>query len=274
MAAAKRCPYCGFESDDFPDRTCPQCGKRLLRSVSFPPWLLALAQAALGVGVMFAFHFPRPMILGFALVTFFLALFGLRSRRTSAISNSVPRPLSPQPKSAVFLGLTIALLGLACFACLLFGFIIFLNAQMAIKRVARQPYHATTFQVIRPYYQKSAGFHGPEISVYASGMVGGNKEWMDLFPYLKRNPSGQGELNALVPPGTTIPVYLFPNLKGRSRIQVIDVLPPGEAARRIQAQVLRRVPVALVVLGALMFVLVRIRRSLATPAAQATSVGV
>ncbi|HTV66110.1 MAG TPA: hypothetical protein VMD98_10920 [Bryocella sp.] len=55
---------------------------------------------------------------------------------------------------------------------------------------------------------------------------------------------------------------------------MIDVLPPGGAARRIQAQVLRRVPAALVVLGALMFVLVRIRRSLATPATQATSVGV
>jgi hypothetical protein len=59
-----------------------------------------------------------------------------------------------------------------------------------------------------------------------------------------------------------IPVYLFPNLKGQSRIQVIDVLPPGEASRRTEMWVLRRAPAALAVLGALIFLLVRIRRSL------------
>jgi hypothetical protein len=187
------------------------------------------------------------------------------------VVNSAPpsrlRPLSSQPISVILLGLTIAILGLAFFACLLFGFVAFLNAHMAFKRVQGQPYHATTFQVTRPYYQRSAGMHGPDISVYANGMVEGQKEWMNLVPYLKREtpdrfPQDQAEVSDSVPPGTVIPIYLFPNLKGQSRIQVIDVLPPGEASRRTEMWVLRRVPVALAVLGALIFLLVQIRRRL------------
>jgi hypothetical protein len=175
---------------------------------------------------------------------------------------SLPRPL---PMSVVLLNLAIAILGLAFLSCLIFGFVAFINAHNAFKRVQGQPYHATTFEVIRPYYQKSAGMHGPDISVYASGMVEGNKEWMSLGPYLKRVPRDQAEVNDSVPPGTVIPVYLFPNLKGRSRIQVIDVLPPGEASRRTETWVLQRVPVSLAVLGALIFLLVRIRRFRASP---------
>jgi len=98
---------------------------------------------------------------------------------------SLPRPL---PMSVVLLNLAIAILGLAFLSCLIFGFVAFINAHNAFKRVQGQPYHATTFEVIRPYYQKSAGMHGPDISVYASGMVEGNKEWMSLGPYLKRVP--------------------------------------------------------------------------------------
>ena len=176
-----------------------------------------------------------------------------------------PRPLSSQPTSVILLNLTIAILGLAFLACLLFGFVTFINAHDAFKRVQGQPYHATTFQVTRPYYQKSAGMHGPDVAVYASWMVEDQKEWMNLLPYLKRVPRGQAELNDSVPPGTVIPVYLFPNLKGRSRIQVIDVLPPGEASRRTETWVLQRAPVALAVLGALIFLLVRIRRFRASP---------
>lgn len=69
-----------------------------------------------------------------------------------------------------------------------------------------------------------------------------------------------------VPPGTVIPVYLFSNLKGQSRIQVIDVLRPGEASRRTETRVQRRAPMALVVLGALILLLMRIRRFRASPA--------
>ena len=163
--------------------------------------------------------------------------------------------------TVTLLGLAITILGLAFLGCLLFGFVTFISAHNAFKHVQGQPYHATTFQVIRPYYQKSAGMHGPDVAVYASGMVEGKKEWMDLLPYLKRAPADQTELNDSVPPGTAIPVYLFPNLKGQSRIQVIDILPPGEASRRTETWVLRRAPVALAGLGALILLLVRIRRA-------------
>jgi hypothetical protein len=168
--------------------------------------------------------------------------------------------------SVILLDLTIAILVLAFLVCLMFGFVTFINAHNAFERVQGQSYHATTFQVARPYYQKSAGMHGPDLAVYASGMVEGKKEWMNLLPYLKRAPRDQAELNDSVPPGTVIPVYLFPNLNGQSRIQVIDVLPPGEASRRTETLVLRRVPVALAVLTALILLLVRIRRFCAWPA--------
>ncbi len=169
--------------------------------------------------------------------------------------------------SVILLNLTIAILSLVFFACALFGFVAFLNAHIALRRVQGQPYHATTFQVTRPYYQKSAGTHGPDISIYASGLVEGKKEWMNLVPYLKRVPrdrfpQNQADIDDSVPPGTVIPVYLFPNLKGQSRIQVIDALPPGEASKRTETWVLRHVPMALAVLGALIFLLMRIRRSL------------
>jgi len=151
-------------------------------------------------------------------------------------------------------------MGLACVGCLIFGFVTFLNAHIAFKRVEGEPYHASTFQVVRPYYQESAGIHGPHVSIYARGIVEGREEWMNLVPYLKRKVRGQRELNYWAPPGTAIRIYLFPNLKGQSRIQVIDVLPPGEASRRTAAWVLWRVPLALVILGALIFLLMRIRR--------------
>jgi hypothetical protein len=165
--------------------------------------------------------------------------------------------------SAWLLDFTIAILGLALACCLLFGFVTLMNAHMAVQRVQGQPYHATTFEVIRAYYQKSAGTHGPDISVYASGMVEGQKEWMNLVPYLKPIPRSQEELNNAVSPGAEIPVYLFPTLKGQSRIQTIGDLPPGEASRRTEKWVLSRAPLALVVLGALIFLLVRMRRSFA-----------
>ncbi len=270
MVAPHQCPACGFEFGNFPDTTCPQCGKKFLRPVSFSPWLVGMVQVVLVIGFMFAFQFPRPMIVFFGLASFLFAVFGLRPRRSAlATLKPLPGPVSSQPMSVVLLNLTIAVLGLGFLACLLFGFVTFINAHNAFKHVQGQPYHATSFQVIRPYYQKSAGMHGPDVAVYASGIVEGEKEWMNLLPYLKRVPRDQAELNDSVPPGTAIPVYLFPNLKGQSRIQVIDVLPPGEASRRTETWVLRRAPVALTVLGTLILLLLRIRRSCTSPATQA-----
>lgn len=162
-------------------------------------------------------------------------------------------PSSYGPVSVILLDLTIGILGLVLVACLIFGFVTFINAHNAAERIRGQPYHATTFQVTRPYYQKSGGLHGPDIAVYASGIVENKKEWMNLIPYLKRVtrdrfPQDQAEVDDLVPPGTVIPVYLFPNLKGQRRIEAIDVLPPGEASKRTETWVLRRMPAVLAAL--------------------------
>lgn len=271
--AANRCSVCGFESDNFPDFTCPQCGKKLLSSSPFSPWIVVVAQVIVTTGFMFIFHFPRPVIIIFGLIVFLFSALGLRRRRNGfATRKSPPLPLSSQPASVVLLGLAVAVLGIVFVACLLFGSVALINSYNAVARVQGQPYHATIFQVIRPYYQKSAGMHGPYIQVYASGMVEGDKEWMSLIPYLKQVPHNQAELNDLVPPGTEIPVYLFSGLKGRSRIQVNDGLPPGEASRRTETWVLSHVPLALVVLAVLIFLLVRIRRSCVAPAAQPMTV--
>ena len=262
MDALRQCPACRFESDSFPDLSCPQCGEKFTRSGVFSPWPVGLALAVLLTGFMLAFHFSRPIILLSGLASFLFSVLGLRRRLSlSASGKSSPRPLASQPVSVTLLNITIAILGLAFLCCLLFGFVSAMNAHIAVERVEGQPYHATTFQVIRPYYQKSDGSHSMVVSVYASGMVEDKKEWMDLSLHLKRSVRNQSELNDLVPPGTVIPVYLFPNLKGQSRIQLIDVLPPGEASRRTEMWVLRRAPVALVALGALILLSLRIRRS-------------
>jgi hypothetical protein len=164
---------------------------------------------------------------------------------------------------AALIDFLIAALGLACVVCVLFGFVTFMNAHLAVRRVAGEPHHAVTFEVIRPYYQRSAGMHGPDVSVYARGTVDGREEWMDLTPYLTRQPRSQSELNDSVPPGTSIRVYLFPGLKGQSRIQLIGPLPPGEAGRRLQSWVLWRASMALAIMGALILFLTRIRRVVA-----------
>jgi hypothetical protein len=92
-------------------------------------------------------------------------------------------------------------------------------------------------------------------------MVDGQKEWMGLFPYLHFRPHDQTELDLRVPAGTTIPVYLFPGMKGRSRVQVYTVIPPDEASRRTAMSTLSYGMFALAVTAGIIFVLSRLRRA-------------
>jgi len=275
-----KCAACGFESDDFPGSICPQCGKKFATGMNLVPgmnrglFLITLLPVVAVVGFMSAFHVPPAMIVFCGVGTLLPAILALRSRGALTVVKSFPRrPPSPQPTSVKLLDVAIGLCGFCFLACLLFCFVAFLNSYMVYRRFQGQPYHATAFQVLRPYYQISAGMHGPDIQVYARGLVEGNKEWMDLLPYLKRTPNGQGELNDLVPQGTVIPVYLFPNLKGRMRVQVIGALPPAETNYNAEMLALRKGSIALAALGALLFVLVLIRRSCAAPATQAMAAG-
>jgi hypothetical protein len=231
--------------------------------------------AASFIFIIFAFDLPRLLVLALPNLIFaVLALLTLMRRRKVAIrsssSISMPRQRPPMPIQVVRMNLGIAALGFLFMACLLFGFVAFINAYNAVKLVEGQPYHATTFQVIRPYYQKSAGMHGPDISIYASGMVEGQKEWMSLRPYLqKRAVRSQEELNSLVPPGTVFQIYLFPGLRGRNRVQLIGDLPPGEASRRTEMRVLRYLSIALACLGGVILLLVRMRSAYTQPSFEA-----
>jgi hypothetical protein len=98
---------------------------------------------------------------------------------------------------------------------------------------AGAPYHATTFRVISVQYTPyTAGIDGAAStgpSAYAVGIVEGQKETMDLLPYIY--PRDRIELIQHFPEGTVIPVYLFPTLAGVNRIQRVGV-PPAEKFQR------------------------------------------
>jgi len=95
------------------------------------------------------------------------------------------------------------------------------------------PYHETTFRVISVQYTPpTAGTDGAASTgpfAYAVGIVEGQKEAMDLLPYIY--PRNRLELIQHFPEGTVIPVYLFPTLTGVNRIQRVGV-PPSEKFQR------------------------------------------
>ena len=271
MAALHKCPACGFEGDNFPGGLCPQCGKKLVPDLKSAKWIIATIQLALVAGFMLAFHFPRPMIAFFALMIVLSTLLSSRLRDAAATAKAkTPTPPSPQEARVRLVNAGIAAISVAFFMCLMFGFIMFMNSWEAWHRFEGQRFHATTFQVTRTYYQPPRGRAGAR--AYASGIVDGSKEWMDLFPYLKAMPRSEADLEQRVPIGTTIAVYLFPDLKG-SRVQVIASLPPADANHKHAISVLNHELVILAILGGIVFVLVRVRRSLQNPNTLTTAVG-
>lgn len=271
MAGLTKCGSCGFESDNFPGAVCPQCGKNLLTSkIGRVKWPFALLQLALVAGFMLAFHFPRPMIL------FFVAMIVLGTVLSNRLQAKLPTPhprtpSAPQTPAVRLLNAAIALCGFAFLLAALFGFVIFMNSWTSWERFRGQSYHETTFQVMRTYYQPARGKRGAQ--AYASGMVEGRKEWMDLFAYLKPMPRSQDELEQRIPIGDTIPVYLFPDLKGYSRVQVIGDLPPAEANYKRAIWVLNHGLAALGILAGIVFVLVRVRRTWQQPGNLAAAAG-
>jgi len=96
--------------------------------------------------------------------------------------------------------------------------------------------------------------------MYASGMVDGQREWMGLYPYLHPRPRNEAELDERVPIGTSIPIYLFPELKGRSRVRVYADTPPAEAYHREAITAANYGLTGLAICGALLFILNRVRR--------------
>jgi len=271
MATAQKCFACGFEADNFPESACPQCGKKVAPSVQVSPWLRALVPALLVTAITMTFHLPRGVVAILALAAFLAGGFSGRSGRSFPLQgDSEPQIPSRRPLAAQLLSLAIALCCVAFALALMFTFLVFMGSWTDWEHTQGQSYHATSFRVIQVYFEQPT--KGPP-QVFASGTVEGKKEWMDLLPYLKRVPRNQGELQALVPAATVIPVYLFPGLKGGGRVRIIDSADPAAADHQRAVGAFLFGPVAMAALALLVSVLARIRRYCREPAPQAYAAG-
>ncbi len=149
--------------------------------------------------------------------------------------NLAPKP--PMTAGIWLLDLMIAICGSLFVLGALFGFVFYMNTSSQEQLYQGATYHATTFRVTSVQYSRAwsmDGQHGGHFETYASaiGIVEGQKESMDLLPYVNAIPRDQYQLMDWVPEGSVIPVDLFPTLRGHNRIQVIHEVPTEEYYRR------------------------------------------
>jgi len=232
------------------------CGTSLMLAQSKPIWIIALFQICAATTFMLLFHFPKWMIAGFAGMVVVATLSSLLVKPQGTAVRRIPQSSPTRPVLFRIVGLGIAISSISCVCFLLFGFVIFMNSWNDWHRYEGQPYHVTTFQVTRVYYQKQS----KSVDMYASGIVDGQREWMSLQPYLGTRPRNEAELDERVPAGTSIPIYLFPELKGRSRVRVYADTPPAEAYHRTAIKAANYGLTGLGICVALLFVLTRVRQ--------------
>jgi hypothetical protein len=258
MASTRQCPKCAFDLTDSAARTCPACGTKIDTLAGTSIWWGALIQFTISGVFMLVFGFPRIMIAIFgALIIVATALSPWLKAQSAARAAIAKRPVS-RPVLLRVLSIGIAFCSFVFVAILLFGFVIFMNAWSRWQQYDGASYHRGDFQVTRVYYQTHTR-GGPD--VFASGTVDGQREWMNLQPYLHTVPQDELDLDSRVPVGTSIPVYVFPDLQGRSRVQVFNGVPPAEANHRTAIAALNYGLGGLALAGGLIFVLVRLRRA-------------
>lgn len=263
----QKCAACRFEADNFPESTCPHYGRNLALSARVSPWLVGLAQSCGVVGFMLAFHFPRLMIAVFALTAFIVAGFSGRRRTLPAPPDPVQLTMCKRPVTGLLLNIAIVICSLAFVIVLVVSFLVFVGNWSQWNTTKGESYHATSFQVMKVYFQQPASGDRPWVT--ATGMVEGKQEQVDLLPYLKYTPQSQAQLEGLVPKGTVIPVYFFSGLKEGPQVKFIDSADPAETAHRTALWFLGHGLVTLAILGSLIFLFVRIRRSCEEPAPRA-----
>lgn len=139
-------------------------------------------------------------------------------------------PKPPMTAGIWLLDLMIAVCGTLFVLGSMFVFVFYMNSSSRAELYEGAPYRQTAFRVTSVQYslvQFIDGEHGMRSETHASaiGIVEGQKESMDLLPYLQGIPRDQYQLMNWVPEGTIIPVYLFPTLRGQNRIQVIFEVP-------------------------------------------------
>ncbi|HZP02398.1 MAG TPA: zinc ribbon domain-containing protein [Terriglobia bacterium] len=256
MAFVRKCPKCGLDLTDTSATKCPVCGASLFVVPRRGIWFAGLCQIVLVTTFMLLFGFPKFMILIFSAVIVIATIFSAWIKPRQQAPRTAPqRPIS-SPILLKVIGFFIALSSLVCVALVLFGFVIFMNAWTRWHQYEGQTYHRADFQVKRVYYQKRAK-GGADMS--ASGMVEGRIEYMSLLPYLRTVPRSAEDLDARVPVGTVIPIYLFPNLTGRARVQLYDPVPPAEASHRMAVSTVKNFLLALALMAGVLFVLSRLR---------------
>lgn len=260
MALVRKCAKCGLDLTDSSLTVCPVCATKILTQPGPKMWIAALVEIAIMTAILSVMRFPKIMILMFG--TFILVGTGLSVWLKPRMSSGPAAPQKPLSHPRLFrvAGFTIAFCWLVCFCVALFGFVIFADAWTRWHRYEGQPYRQSEFQVARVYYQKMSKSYDS----YASGRVEGQHEWMSLLPYLKVRPHSQAELEERVPVGTTISIYFFPGMKGRSRVVFRDGPPPAETSRRLAMNTLQHGLTALIVIAGIIFLLSRLRRACLT----------
>lgn len=255
MAFVQKCPKCGLELTGDSASKCPMCGVPIAVGSGRNVWIVAVVQITISTIFMLLFGFPKIMIAIFGGVILFVTAFSVRIKGT----RSTPRVVAPQQLSHPILwrvaSVAIALCALSIFSILLFGFVMFMDSWDRWHQYEGQPYHRSEFRVDRVYYQKRS----KSSSFYASGTVDEHREWMSLQPYLHRMPRSQAEAEMSVPQGTSIPIYFFPDMKGRARVQVYEDTPPAETAHQMAIKIFRDSLLLLAMSGSVLFLLTRIR---------------
>jgi hypothetical protein len=141
--------------------------------------------------------------------------------------NLTPKP--PVPPGIWLLDLMIAICGSLFVLGSLFVFGFYMNASSREQLYQGAPYRATTLRVTSVQYSlvrvPAGDGTNSETRASAVGIVEGQKESMDLLPYLNAIPHDRYQLMDWVPNGTVIHVYLFPTLRGQNRIQAIYSVP-------------------------------------------------
>ncbi len=257
MPATRKCPKCGHELTDAAAKLCPLCGTSFRVPQKSGVWVGALVQFVLAAAFLLIFHFPKWIILLFGVLMLAVTALSLKFNAAAASAQRTPPQKATRPVLARILGVAIALCSFAFLCIALFGLVIFLNAWDRWHRYEGQPYHPAVFEVRQVYYQR--GNRG-SVDVYARGSVEDRQEWMSLQPYLHGLPHDQSELEERVPAGTSIPVYLFPEMRGRQRVQIIGDAPPAEASRRQAKDTAKYGGGGLAVVGVLIWLLVRWQR--------------
>lgn len=260
MESSRTCRICGVDLTETQGSICPGCAQRLGPTVKTRLWLGVLIQFGIVSTFILILRLPRFLMVFFGLFSVFAALLG--SVLTRKAASRRPSPQRPMPNSALFwtVSLGIGVSGLVFICFLLFGFVTFINSWNSWHRYEGQPFHRAEFVVEQDYYQS----YSKHADLYASGMVEGHREWMDLVPYLRsqglsRWPHSREELELSALPGTSIPIYLFPSLKGRSRVRLYSDTPPAEEYHRTAMHAANYGLVGVSVCALIIFLLVRMR---------------